>query len=416
MKLLLVVPNFFPEIGSAAHIYHDLAKGFRQRGHEVDVLTSYPRGYNLAASAGEAEVPREETTPEGIAIHRVVHPSNRDNIIVRGLEHFIIPWYYFRAYRKIGKKFDACLIYVPPLPLYYLGKRIKRTSGTPFVLNYQDFHPQELTDVGVLKNPLMIRLMEHIERAAYRGADFTTVLSPGGIGYVTSRGAPPEKVRHIYNGVFMPDIEKFHARQDFREKQGIGGKFLVSYVGILSPFQGLGSLLDVAATLRERTDIVFYIVGDGMERERLAARVAAEGLSNVRLLPLQPREEYFNIVGSSDLSIVSLDDRMKAPCIPGKMINLMATGQPVLAIVAPESETARLVQEAGCGAVVRPGDIGAMREKILGFAADPDLRARLGRNGRDYLEGHMRIELVCAEYEHIFAGLAAGPGAGKGPG
>ena len=46
-------------------------------------------------------------------------------------------------------------------------------------------------DVGVLKNTLAIRLMEHIEREAYRNADYITVLSQGGIGYVTARGAFP---------------------------------------------------------------------------------------------------------------------------------------------------------------------------------------------------------------------------------
>ena len=42
-----MVANFIPEIGSAAHIYFDLAKVFVKRGHEVDVITSYPRKFYL---------------------------------------------------------------------------------------------------------------------------------------------------------------------------------------------------------------------------------------------------------------------------------------------------------------------------------------------------------------------------------
>lgn len=45
MKILMVVAYFIPEIGSAAHIYYDLAKAFVKRGHEVDVITSYPRDF-----------------------------------------------------------------------------------------------------------------------------------------------------------------------------------------------------------------------------------------------------------------------------------------------------------------------------------------------------------------------------------
>lgn len=47
MKILIVVAYFIPEIGSAAHIYYDLAKAFIKRSHEVDVITSYPREFNL---------------------------------------------------------------------------------------------------------------------------------------------------------------------------------------------------------------------------------------------------------------------------------------------------------------------------------------------------------------------------------
>ena len=131
------------------------------------------------------------------------HPNTRDNIIIRGLEHFLLSHYYFKKYQEIGKKFDVCLFYIPPLPLYYLAKKIKQSDGTPSVLNFQDFHPQELTDVGVLKNPVMIKILEHIEREAYTNADYITVLSHGGIDYIVQRGGNPEKISHIFNGILL---------------------------------------------------------------------------------------------------------------------------------------------------------------------------------------------------------------------
>ena len=53
MKILMVVAYFVPEIGSAAHVYFDLAKAFVNRGHDVDVITSYPRKFNLNKSDRE---------------------------------------------------------------------------------------------------------------------------------------------------------------------------------------------------------------------------------------------------------------------------------------------------------------------------------------------------------------------------
>ena len=47
MYILLFASNFHPEIGSSAQIYYDLAKTFAKRGHEVDVIASYPRKFTL---------------------------------------------------------------------------------------------------------------------------------------------------------------------------------------------------------------------------------------------------------------------------------------------------------------------------------------------------------------------------------
>jgi len=147
MRILLVVANFIPEIGSAAHIYFDLATAFVKKGHVVDVITSYPREFNLDKADRGREFSLEKEI-DGVTVYRCKHPANRDNLLVRGLEHFYLPYYYFRKYRENGKKYDVCLLYIPPLPLYYLAKKIKRYDGTPSVLNFQDFHPQELTTSG----------------------------------------------------------------------------------------------------------------------------------------------------------------------------------------------------------------------------------------------------------------------------
>jgi len=40
--------------------------------------------------------------------------------------------------------------------------------------------------------------------------------------------------------------------------------------------------------------------------------------------------------------------------------NLISCGQPIIAMVAVESETARVIGEAGCGIVVQPGGGGGI--------------------------------------------------------
>ena len=404
MKILIVVAYFIPEVGSAAHVYFDLARAFVQRGHEVDVIASYPREFNLNHADRSKEFPLDEII-DGIHVHRVKHPYTRDNIIIRGLEHFFLSYYYFKKYRELKKKFDVCLFYIPPLPLWYLAKKIKRYDGTPSVLNFQDFHPQELTDVGVLTNPLMIRVLEHIEKDVYTKSDFIAVLSHGGIDYIVRRGGNPEKIAHIYNGILRSDCQQFFKYGDFKKKNTIEDTFLISYAGILSPFQGIDNILDVAGQLRDHKDIIFFLVGDGMIKENLAKRIHDENLTNVRLMPLQPRDEYYNIVNSSDINLISLEDRMKAPCVPGKTINLFASGKPVIAIVARESETAYVMNLINMDIVIQPGDTGSLKSAILRLKNDVTLRNRLGMAQQQFFTENMSLEENVIAYERIFKKL-----------
>jgi colanic acid biosynthesis glycosyl transferase WcaI len=406
MKILMIVAYFIPEIGSAAHVYHDLGKAFVQRGHEVDLITSYPRDFNLKPSDKGRQFPLEETI-DGIHVHRCMHAALRDNIIFRGMEHFFLTHYYFKSFRKLGKKFDVCLLYIPPLPLYYLAKKIKHFDGTPSILNFQDFHPQELTDVGVLKNPIVIKILEYIESQAYRNADFITVLSPGGIEYITDRGGKPEKISHIYNGVILSDIDTLFNKHDFKEREGIKDKFLVSYAGILSPFQGLDKILDAAKGLAEYQDIIFYIVGDGMIKTHLETRIRDENIRNIRLLPLQDRNAYFNIVNSSDVCLICLDERMKAPCFPGKTINLLSAGKPIIAVTDKLSETARIIAEAGCGEVIEPNDITGLKNAIVRFYSSPQQGITYGEQGRHFLEKNMSLKNSIQLYENIITRITS---------
>lgn len=406
MKILIVVNNFYPEIGSASHIYFDLAKAFVKRGHEIDVITSYPRKFNLAKVDQKRTFLLDEEI-EGFKIHRCKHISLRDNMILRGAEHFLCPVYYLIEYAKLKKNFDSCLIYIPPLPLYLFARILKKLDGTPSVLNYQDFHPQELTDVGVLKNGLIIKILEYIERRSYENADFITVLSDGGIEYIVSRGGDPSKIEHIYNGCMISDVNESSAKIGFKKKEGIEDKILISYAGILSPFQGLDNILNAAKELKEHRELIFYLVGDGMIRDQLSQRIKIESISNVRLLPLQKRDDYLNIIKSSDISLVSLDERMKAPCIPSKLVNLMAMNQPIIAIVPADSETAKVIRVSKNGVIVRPGDVDELKRAILHFCENMRSLKVMGENGNAFLKINMDLNKIVLRYEEIFRAVKA---------
>ncbi|MFC1893551.1 glycosyltransferase family 4 protein [Chloroflexota bacterium] len=406
MKILLVVDNFYPELGSAAHVYYDLGRALVKRGHEVHVITMYPRRFYLPAENQGRPFPMDETIA-GMQVHRCRFKfAYRENVLLRGLEHFLVPNLYFQRYKKLQLKFDGIILYVPPLPLYRMANRIRSYDGTRCVLNFQDIHPQELIDVGMAKNPLVIKFLEYLERRAYQTADFITVLSPAGVDLIVERGGNPDWIQHIYNSIDLEELEENLKKQDYKQLEGIEDKILVSYAGIINSFQGIDNILDVAKRFRADDNFIFYIVGDGMETKRLKKRIEDESINNVVMKPLQPKDVYFNIINSSDISIISLDSRMTAPCLPGKFANLLGAGQKIIASVPYVNDVAKIVTNNKCGIAVQPGNLPQFEQTIRTLMDGGKKTSYMRRNARRFLEKNMNLEMTSRRYEEIFTTLS----------
>ncbi len=404
-NVLLITAYFPPEISSSAQIYSDLARNIRDKGNRVSVLTSYPR---LHSTIKPVTVPLDDTV-DGINIYRVKHPAQRDNKILRGLEHFYIPIYYFKRLRSIlskTEKYDVIIIYIAPLPLCYLGKVINIIYKIPVILNFEEYHPQELTDVEFINNPFIISILKHIERFACKSAQYITVHSPGGIRYLCERGADINRIETVFNSIDLKTIDNPSICSDFKSRYNLEGKYLISYGGTLSPFQGLDKILDVAKVLlTEHPEVIFVIAGDGMEKEHLLKRIEQEHISNVLMIPFIPRDEYISFIKSSAISIVSLDSRMMSPVLPGKLAYLMGTGTPTICLVNPSCETARIISESDSGIVVNPENLYEFKEAIQTLIINPELGMKLGMNGRKYMEKHMTSKVIATQYQNIFQKL-----------
>lgn len=134
-------------------------------------------------------------------------------------------------------------------------------------------------------------------------------------------------------------------------------------------------------------------------------REDAEKIHNVKIMPLQPREEYFNIINSSDISIVSLDKRMTTPALPGKFINLLGVKQPILANVPAINDVAKIVTSSNCGIVTEPGNIDQIVNAIIKLKGDSKFREEYGQRGYQFLEREMNIEKNVGIYEQIFENI-----------
>jgi glycosyltransferase involved in cell wall biosynthesis len=151
------------------------------------------------------------------------------------------------------------------------------------------------------------------------------------------------------------------------------------YVGLHGLAQGLRQLLDAAEALRDLPSLRIVLVGDGPEKAALAEEARARGLASVTLLDAVARERVPGILAAADVVLVPLATDLPG-AVPSKLYEAMASGRPV--VLAARGEAAAIVRDADAGLVVSPDDSPRLAEALRTLAGDPELRGRLGANGR----------------------------------
>ena len=153
--------------------------------------------------------------------------------------------------------------------------------------------------------------------------------------------------------------------------------------GTIGYVSGAEILIEAARVLKSRRDILILCVGGGPLRDRLADTAARERLDNLRFLPFQPAEDLDQVQATADIGLVTLLSDAGKTSVPSKVLGYLAAGRPVVASVAADSDTAKMVEEAGCGRVTTCMDPVALAGAIRELADDPDTRSAMGKTGAD---------------------------------
>lgn len=400
MHILLIHQAFaaLGEPGGTRH--HELARWLARRGHRVTVLAggvSY-----LTGDAGPLAT-REWTDDAGVHIRRcATYSAWHRSFFHRVLSFVSFMLSSFTAGLRVGQV-DVVWGTTPPLFQGVTAWLLARLKRAAFVFEVRDLWPAFAVAVGVLRNPLLIRLSEGLERFLYRRADRLVINSPGYLEHVRARGA--RRVDLVPNGVDVTMFDPEARGAAFRAAHGLEGKFIALYAGALGLSNDLGVVLAAAAALDDEPGIAIVLLGDGKERPALEARARELGLRNVHFIPAVPKDEMDQAMAAADAGIAVLKPlEVYKTTYPNKVFDYMAAGRPV--ILAIDGVIRQVVEQAGGGVYVPPGDPAAMAQAIRSLARDPAAARRMGRAGRDYVAAHFDRSTLASGLEVILSQAA----------
>lgn len=400
MHILMIHQNYtaLNEAGGTRHA--EVARHLVEAGHEVTVLTS-PASY----LSGQEEQDTGQERVDGVTVIRVrtyaaVHRSflHRTMGFVSFMLAVLMPGLRMRG-------FDVVLGTSPPLFQALSAWLIARLRRIPFVFEVRDLWPIFAVEMGVLRNPALIKLAELVERWLYRSADLLIINSPGFRDHVLARGAKSDRLRVIPNGTDVSMFVTDECATNWRKTWGIDSQFVVLYAGAHGPANDLNVVLEAAEQLRERDDIHFVLLGDGKDKTNLQAWAQDHALSNVTFAPPVPKSQMASVLAAADAGLAILQPLpMFTTTYPNKVFDYMAASRPT--ILAIDGVIREVIEAADGGIFVPPGDVTALAAAVRAYANDPQRAQNEGENARHYVQAHFDRKQQARQLELALRTLA----------
>jgi len=383
---ILLIHQAFTEIDQPGGTRHaEFARHLASLGHKVTVIAS-----SISYLTGNID---QKRIPEGNAnegnskvnvIHAYTYPA-----LHRSFVHRTISFLSFMVTSfLIGLRIDNIdLVWgtSPPIFQGLAAWALASYRRIPFLFEVRDLWPAFAIAVGVLRNPVLIRASEWLERFLYRKADVLIVNSPGYIDHVQARGA--DRVELIPNGTEVSMFTPLSRGDDFRLKHSLAGKFIALYAGAHGMSNDLGVVLEAAASLQDWDDIIFILIGDGKEKPALISRAEDMQLKNLKFLPPIPKTEMPEALAAADACIAILKPiPLYGTVYPNKVFDYMAAGRPV--ILAMEGVIRQVLETAQAGIPVPPGDPRSLAEAITTLVNNPGSGVVMGKMGHEYVKIH----------------------------
>jgi glycosyltransferase involved in cell wall biosynthesis len=305
---------------------------------------------------------------------------------------------------------DAVIASSPQLLVGLAGWWIAKLNRVPFIFEVRDLWPESLVAVGVGNpNSALHRILEKIAGFLYRKSDHIVVVTPAFREYLINRWrVPAEKISIVPNGVETKVFSPRFADPDLRKSVDGEGKFIVSFIGTLGLAHGLETLITAAERFQEaEPGILFMLVGEGADRERIADIAQSRGITNIRFVPQQSREKIPAYIAASDACLVLLKkSEVFETVIPTKMLEFMSCARPV--ILGVEGQAREILERSQAGICVEPENSEALCEAVLKLRNEEWLREELGRNGREYIVRNLSREHTADEYLEVLSEVIAG--------
>jgi glycosyltransferase involved in cell wall biosynthesis len=407
MRILLIHQYFLEENDPGGSRWNELTKNWVEQGHEITVLAGMMH-YNGSEKLPEYKGLHYKRKMQGkVEVWRChVSESYNKNFLGRLWGYFSFMFSSLWAgIKKIKGKYNVVIVTSPPLFVGFSGYVISRIKPMPFIFEVRDLWPESAIDTGVLKNKFIIKLAYKFEAFIYKKAKLINVLTPAFYQTLKNEKKIPEnKLIYIPNAADFSLSEALlnnFDRETFRKEHELNDKFVITYVGAHGVANHLQQILEAGKVL-EDTNVLFLLIGDGMEKKSLIKSAEEMNIKNVRFIDSVPKQEVFKFILASEMgaSVLKKVDTFKT-VYSNKTFDYMSCKKPIL--MAIDGVSRKLVEDAQCGVYVEPENIDQYNRIIREYLNNPERLYREGNNGYNYAKSNFDRAVLSRKYIDLIA-------------
>jgi colanic acid biosynthesis glycosyl transferase WcaI len=401
LKILIYSANFAPEPVGIGKYSGEMAAWLVAKGHQVRVVAAPPYYPAWQLDQTYAWPPYRREQWRGVDVWRcpLWVPKVPGGLLrVVHLLSFAISSLPIMLWQIFWRP-NVVLVIAPALVCAPAGYMVARLIVAKACLHIQDFEVDVAFQMGLLKNPLLQRMVLATECCLLRCFDQVSSISSRMLDRLRHKGIAENKIRFFPNWVDISHIYPLTDPSDYRHELGISLLTkVVLFSGTMGGKQGLMVIPEAAKKLVHRQDVMFVVCGDGVMKPQLEA--ASIGLSNIKFLPLQPFERLGQLLGLADIHLLPQSPEAADLVLPSKLSGMLASGRAVIANCNADTEIANVV--ARCGLVVAPEDGNALADAIGSLVDDDKARLHFGKQARLYAEENLARDSVLGRLlEHL---------------
>lgn len=370
----------------------------KKAGFIVDVIAG-----NIHYATGNKILPKTwsntELVDKDITLHRTwTYSGYNSNFIGRVIGYLS---YTFSSLIKAFflKKPDIYIVTSPSIFVGISAIIISKVKRVPFIFEVRDLWPESAVATGVLNNKILLNILYWLEYRLYKYSRKIVVLTPAFKDNIENRY--PEfigKIEIITNGADFSIMSTSSKKEEIRNKFNWKNKKVFAYFGAHGVANDLMQVVEIANKMKDNDDILFVLIGDGMQKDMLKSKAKEYMLKNIQFIDSVPKHDVVDYINAVDIcmAILKKTDTFKT-VYPNKVFDYMSCKKTVLVTI--DGITRRLIENSNCGLYSEPENIDEFQINIKKLLSknEEELK-KLGENGFDFVKENFDREKLAERY------------------